>query len=341
MNFLNSFIMRKQFFLILLGAFILFQSSCSSNGKKIKIGFLADNFVALRWQKERDYFIEKAEELGADVLVRSAEEKQGDQLAVAEEMIEQGIDVLVVIAANANSAAAIVRKAHEKNIKVVGYDRLIRNSPLDFYTSFDNEKVGILMAEYMLKIVPEGNYVLMNGDKMDNNAIAVYNGIMKVLKPKADNINIVYSGFMDGWSGKEAAFYTEKIINLSDANIVVVISSYDGLTDGIVETLKKHNLENEVFVTGQDAELAACARILQGGQIMTIYKPGKELASRTAQIAFSLAKGKEIQLTDSVFNGRQLIPTILLNPVIVDKNNLESTIVKDGFWTMNEIETSK
>jgi D-xylose transport system substrate-binding protein len=333
--------MRKHFIPVLLGFFILLQGSCSSDNKKLKIGFLADNFIALRWQKEKKYFTEKAEELGADVLVRSAEEKQGDQLAVAEEMFEQGIDVLVIIAANANSAAAIVRKAHEKNIKVIGYDRLIKNSPLDFYISFDNEAVGSLMAKYLLDIIPEGNYVLINGDKSDNNAVAVYNGIMEVLKPKADNVNIVYSGFMDGWSGKEATFYIEKIINLSGVKIDAIISSYDGLSDGIIEVLKKYNLENDVLVTGQDAELAACARIMVGEQVMTIYKPGKEIAYHCAEIAVKIANHEKLQISDSVFNGRQLVPTLLLAPVVVDKNNIESTIVKDGFWTMDEIQNFK
>ncbi len=147
--------------LVLPVLFILLYSSCIDQDKKIKIGLLFDNFKAPRWKKEQVYFIEKAEELGAEVIVRSAERNPDDQLIIAKEMISQGIDVLLVIASNVNSAAGIVRKAHEKNIKVIAYDRLIRNCPLDLYISFDNKKVGLLMAKYMVDKVPKGNYVLI------------------------------------------------------------------------------------------------------------------------------------------------------------------------------------
>lgn len=139
---------------------------------------------------------------------------------------------------------------------------------------------------------------------------------MEILNPYTEkgDINIIYSGFMEEWSGKDAAYYTEKILQFSGEEIDAIISANDRLTGGIVETLQKYNLEKKIPVTGLDAEIQACKRILNGEQIMTIYNPVKELAYKSAEIAFQLAKNKKIRITDSVFNGRQQIPALLLDP---------------------------
>ena len=329
----------KKIKFVLLFLFVMILVSCNVNSNKVKIGFLFDNYRASRWEKEQAFFIEKANQLGAEVLVSSANGDSDLQLNMAEKMISDGAKVIVVVPCNVNSAAAIVRKAHAKNIKVIAYDRLIKNSDLDLYLSYDSYKVGEYMAKYMINIKPKGNYVLINGDKLDNNAVAVYNGFMFGLKQNIEKgeISILYSGFMDGWSGIEAEFYTDKIIRLSEKRPDVILSAYDGLTDGIVSALKKYNLVKKVLLTGQDAEINACVRIMNGTQAMTIYKPGKELAYKCAEISIQMAKNENIEFKDSIYTGTKQTASLLLDPIIVDKSNIEKTIIKDGVFSLEEI----
>ncbi len=327
-----------QKFGFLLAILVIF-NSCNQQNLSIRVGILIP-YGGSRFEKtEAPYMEQKIKELGGEAIVKSAESSEARQLEQAQELIEQGVDVIVIIAVNVNTAAAIVRKAHDSGVKVIAYDRLIRNSDLDFFISFDGIKVGELLAQYALEKVPEGNYVLMNGDKADENAVLFYNGTMKVLQPHIDSkkINIVYSGYMEGWSGDNAAYYANKIIEFGDTEIDVFLSQYDGLSDGIVRVLKERGLEKKMLVTGQDAEIAACNRIINDEQTMTIYKPLKKLAERCAKLVFELMNNSAIDGLKSTNNGRVEVPTILLDPLVVDKSNLESTVIADGLYSMDEV----
>ena len=153
---------------------------------KIKIGFSMDTLQEERWQKDRDLFVAAAEALGAEVDVQAANSDDAKQIAQAENLISQGVDVLVVIPHNAEATAAIVEKAHEAGIKVLAYDRLIKNSDLDLYVSFDNERVGEMQAEAITKLVPKGKYVYIGGSETDNNAHLFKKGAFNVLQPFID-----------------------------------------------------------------------------------------------------------------------------------------------------------
>ena len=142
---------------------------------------------------------------------------------------------------------------------------------------------------------------------------------------------------MEDWLGSNAAFYTDKILEFSNLEVDVIISMYDGLTDGIVSVLRERNLAGKILVTGQDAEIAACNRIMTGEQAMTIYKPGKALAYKCAEIVQQLIKNEKIPDLRYVNNGRIDVPSIILDPIAVDKNNMSSTVVADGFLSMEEI----
>ena len=307
--------------------------SCS-NGGKIKVGYLLPNMQSDRYKKEQVYFTEKIQELGGEAVVLSAEYDDKLQISQADELIAQGVKVLVVNSINQNTAAAIVRNAHLKNVKVIAYDRMIANCDLDYYLSFDNVKVGKLMAEYAVKMKPEGNYVLLGGDKADKNAIFVKNGQLEVLDPyiKSGKIKIVFNVFIEDWSGENAQFEMKKFLDLSGIVPDVILSSYDGMTTGAIESLKLYNLDGKVITTGQDAELAACRNIVAGKQTMTIYKPLKKLAYTAAELSVKMAKNQNIssEVNSSIANGFKDVPAILLEPIVVDKDNLKSTVVADG-----------
>jgi D-xylose transport system substrate-binding protein len=300
---------------------------------KIRIGLSMDTLKEERWQKDRDIFVKRAEELGAEVLVQSADGKDEVQIKQAESLMTQGVDVLVIIPHNADVAATIVDAAKRRNVPVISYDRLIRNSDVDLYISFDNEKVGSMQAQYLVERAPKGNYILIGGASTDNNAQMFRRGQMRVLQPLVDkgDIKIVADQWARDWLAEEALKHTENALTQNNNDVAAVVASNDGTAGGVVEALNTKKLSGKVYVSGQDADLAALQRIVQGTQSMTVYKPVTLLANKAAEAAVALAKKEKVGAPTIVNNGKLDVPSILLEPISVDKTNLDATVIKDGF----------
>ena len=323
--------------------FIVLSISCYEQKSNSKIGFLVDSFETSRWQKDKKYFVEKANELSAEVIVKSANGDDALQYAQAKELIEQGVKVLVIVASNSNTAAAIVRDAHKKNVKVIAYARIINNSNLDYFITFNVEKIGKLQADYILNKVPSGNYVLINGDKSDVNALIEHSGVMKSLNPQIDNgkVNIIYDGFIEAWSPLSARHTMNKVIEFCDKEIDAVIVGNDGMAGGVYEALANNGLSGSVYITGLDAEAIACKRILNGDQAMTVYMSIKKLAYANAELAVKLLKNEKItEKLNFINNGRIDVPSIILEPQYVDKDNINETVVAEEYITMEDIDNS-
>ena len=306
--------------------------------KKIKIGLSMDSLRVERWQKDRDIFTAEAEKLGAEVIVQSADGDERRQNEQAENMITQGVDVLVVIPKDSVAAAQIVQAAHAEGIKVIAYDRLIRESSPDLYISFDNELVGYLQAEYILRQKPKGAYFLLGGAPTDNNAQLLRKGQLRALQPaiNSGDIRLVAGGehWAVNWDPRDALKKAEQVLTQTNNQVDAVVASNDGTAGGVIQALEGQNLAGTVLVSGQDAELAACQRIVKGTQTMTVYKPIHLIATKAAQAAVALAKGETIaEATQTVDNGKIDVPSILLTPIQVDKANLDEEVIKDGFHT--------
>lgn len=306
---------------------------------KIKIGLSMDTLKEERWQKDRDIFVKRAEELGAEVLVQAADGKDETQIKQAESLLTQGIDVLVIIPHNAEVCATIVDSAKRQNIPVISYDRLVKNSEPDLYISFDNEKVGELQAKYLVEKAPKGNYILIGGAQTDNNAKLLREGQMKVLQPYIDrgDIKIVADQWAKDWLADEALKHVENALTINNNDVVAVVTSNDGTAGGAIQALNAQKLSGKVLVSGQDADLAALQRIVAGTQSMTVYKPVSKLATKAAEAAVSLAKGEKVETNGKVNNGKIDVPSILLEPVTVDKSNLDETVIKDGFQKREDV----
>lgn len=304
-----------------------------SKSDKIRIGFLLDTLQQERWQKDRDIFIARAEELGAEVLLQTADGDDDTQIKQAESLLLQGVDVIVLVPHNSEVAGVIVDKAKKEKVPVISYDRLVRNSEPDLYISFDNEKVGELQAKYLVDKAPTGNYVLIGGAPTDNNALLLRKGQMKVLQPFIDkgDIKIVADQWAKEWLADEALKHAENALTRNNNDIAAIVTSNDGTAGGAIQPLIRLGLAGKVLVSGQDAELAATQRILQGTQTMTVYKPVRQLATRAAESAVALAKGEKLETNALINNGRIDVPSILIEPIPVDKNNLDETVIKDGF----------
>lgn len=327
------------FSFVIFLTYILFSTSCQ-NQNKIKVGFLFPNMVSDRYLKEKVYFTNKVQELGGEVLIASADYNDQTQIQQAKDLIEQGAKVLIVNSINLNTAAAIVRYAHDNGVKVIAYDRLIKNCDLDYFLTFDNEKVGKLMTDYITRIKPEGNYVLLGGDKGDQNAVWVKNGQKQALIPflNSGKVKIVYDIYVEDWSGDNAHAEMKKFLDLSAQVPDAILSAYDGMSTGVINLLKEYKLEGQVLITGQDAELAACRNIVKGYQAMTIYKSVKRLAEEAAEVSMKLAKNESIKdVNQKINNGQIDVATIFLDPVVVDKDNLKSTVIADGFQSEKDI----
>ncbi|SDW61316.1 D-xylose transport system substrate-binding protein [Paenibacillus sp. CF384] len=357
----NDIRMQVKLLLSLLGVIVLL-SACSLGGTsagagagvragtketptkqvsdaQVVIGLSLDTLEEERWKKDRDLFKAAVEGLGAEVDVQAANGDDAKQIAQAENMISRGVDVLVVVPHNAEAGAAIVAKAHQAGIQVISYDRLILNANVDLYISFDNEKAGELQARAIVSKVPKGNYVLIEGADTDNNAHMFKKGQMKVLKPFVDrgDIRIVYDQFTKEWIPANARANMEEALKANHHDIDAVIAANDGTAGGVIAALAAQQMASIIPVSGMDAELAAAQRIVEGTQTMTVYKPIPKLAEAAADLAVRMAKGEKVSTDKTVFNKKIDVPAILLEPIAVDRMNIDATIIADGFHRRADI----
>lgn len=324
---------------LLFGVMLLLLGACKKKAD-VKIALMFPYTTSARMQFEEKYFKAKAAEMNCEAIITDAKNDEVLQRKQATELLDQGVKVLVIMAVNAYTAAEIVREAHNKGAYVIGYDRLIFNSDLDFYISHNNYNVGKYMAEYALKQKPNGKFLLLGGDKSDRNAIFVKTGQLDALKPAvtAGNVKIVLDVYVDEWSPLNAYHIMKEYLRLSANDVPdVILTSYDGLGRAARQALDEAGITQEVIITGQDAEPQTIKYILQGKQTLTIYKPLKPLAENAVITAVKLAKGEKPDTTTSIFNNRKMVPALLFEPIPVDKNNIRETVVKDGMISEAEL----
>lgn len=302
------------------------------------IGFSLGTTREERWFIDRDFFIEKAKELGAVVNVTLSDYDVPLQISQIQNLISQGVKVIVVIPADSEKIAPVIEEAHLAGVKIIAYDRLIKNSNIDLYLSFDNVKVGQLEAESILAVKNSGNFAYIGGAPTDNNAFLLKAGSMSVLDPKikSGEINLVVDQFSQDWKPEEA-YKTIKDYLASGKTLDAVIAANDGTAFGAIQALKEKNLAGIVPVSGQDAELSACQRVIDGTQTSTVYKPIIALAEQAAKSAVAMAQGQSPEVNNSLSNGKIDVPSYFLEPIIVDKSNMMTTIIKDNFHSYEEV----
>lgn len=298
-----------------------------------RIGLSLDTLKEERWQSDRDRFVERAKALGAEVLVQAANSDDTRQIQDCEALISRGVDVLVVVPHNGEAMGKAVAAAKKAGIPVISYDRLITGADVDLYLSFDNVRVGQMQAEYLVNHLPghRGRVVRIYGSKTDNNALLFKEGQDRVLKPLIErgDIEVVFEDWALDWKPENAKKIVNAAITAKGRKIDAILASNDGTAGGAVQALIEEGLK--VLVTGQDADLAACQRILAGTQTMTVYKPVSRLAAGAAEAAVQMARRSVLIANAGVANGFKTVPSILMEVVAVDRSNLMETVVKDGF----------
>lgn len=314
------------------------QSNPPPDEDKIVIGFAMDTLVHERWLRDRDVFVAKAQELGADVKLQIANSDSREQERQVDYLLEQGIDVLVLIPHDAVSAAGMVKKAKDRGVKVISYDRLVKNANADLYISFDNIKVGELMGQAALSQTPTGNYLLLNGSESDNNSSMFREGYLGVLNQKIEDgtINIIGETWIKDWLYENALSYMQGALK-GDTKIDAIIAGNDTLASAVIHVLTEKRLAGKVTVVGHDADRDACQRVVEGTQCATIYKPIDIEATKGAEFAVALAKGQEVTADDTIDDGKYQVPYYKIEPVLVTKDNMMDTVIKDQFHRMEVI----
>lgn len=314
----------------------------SEGPKKLLVGFSMDTLKEARWQVDKKLFEAKVKELGGDTITLSANSDDTTQIGDVEKLITQKVDVLVIVPHDGTAMAKAVALAHEAGIPVIAYDRLIKDSDLDLYVTFDNVKVGELQAKYLVEHLPtpgKGTIVRIHGSKTDNNAFLFKEGQDKVLAPylASGDIKVIHEDWTDDWKPENAKKIMNAAITTHGTEFDGVLAANDGTAGGAIQALTEEGISGTKVITGQDAELVGCQRIASGTQSMTIYKPIKTLANSAAELAMKLAQGKPVIAGQGIDNGKVSVPSVLNEVIAVDKDNIRETVIKDGFHEEAEV----
>jgi D-xylose transport system substrate-binding protein len=307
---------------------------------------LPESKTARYESQDRPNFENKMKELCPDceILYSNADQDAAKQQQQAEAAITQGAKVMVLDPVDAAAAGPLVTRAKQSDIPVISYDRLITDADIDYYISFDNEKVGQLQGESLVGKLEEdgaqGDIVMINGAPTDNNAKLFKEGAHSVIDDSPFSVAKEYD--TPDWSPDKAQREMEQAITaLGKDGFVGVYAANDGTAGGAIAAMKGNGLDPKTIpVTGQDAELAAIQRILVDEQYMTVYKAIKPEAEAAAELAVALLRGEEPpsgMVNGQIPNGMKDVPSVLLEPVAVTKDNINDTIVKDEFWPVDEI----
>lgn len=313
----------------------------AQTGGKVKIGFAMATVKEERWQRDRDAFLAHCKKLDVECELTFADNKAEKQLSDVEQLLTKGINVLVIAPQEATQAAQMVEKAKAKGVPVISYDRLINSEKIDVYVSHQVPVIGKKIAEYAVQKAPKGNYVMVYGSSTDNNAVIMKKEMLSVIQPVVDkgDVKIVADQFITDWKSEEALKFAENALTQNGDKIDAFVVSNDGMAGGVISALEKKGLAGKIIVTGQDAEKAALQRIAEGKQSMTVYKPIIPLANAAVEAAIKLAKKEPLTEAKPFANDaiKKDIMAILLEVMVVDKDNLMSTVVKDGFATFEDV----
>lgn len=287
---------------------------------------------------------------GATVQYANANNDADTQQNQADAALTKGACIMVVDPKDSDKASVIVQKAKASNVPVIAYDRLIQDPDVAYYVSFDNVRVGQLQGQYILDQFQKGNYelkpganlVMINGSQTDNNALQFREGAMSALQPAVSDkrLNLVFDQYTPNWDNGRAQSLMEGILTQQRNDVDVAYVANDGMANTVIAALRSQKLNGKVLVTGQDATLTGIQNILIGDQAMTIYKPIAKEAQVTAQLVAALSNGTD---PGSVVNGKTAlkgggeVASALVTPIAVDKTNVASTVITDGFLTKDQV----
>ncbi|PKP60350.1 D-xylose transporter subunit XylF [Candidatus Atribacteria bacterium HGW-Atribacteria-1] len=327
--------------------FVVLGFSAFAADTPIKIGLSFSDFATERWPVEAALMTDLGREVGAQVIVQVANHDaklQNDQI---ENMVLQGVDVIIIVAEDGAAAATAVDQAAEAGVPCIAYDRLIKSPNLAAYISFDNVEVGRCQARGVLKVKDSGKFVLLGGSPTDNNAILFRQGQMEMLQPLIDSgkIEVVADQWVTNWDPAEALKMMENILTAINNQVDAVVASNDGTALGALQAMKAQGLAGKVPISGQDATAAGCKSIVEEELTMSVYKDVRLLSPMAIEMAIQFAKGEtpeglknyslaELTLDDKL---KGSAPCKFLKVVGVDKDSVYDLIIKSGFQDYDKV----
>ncbi len=312
-----------------------------AQAKGLKVGLSLPTQMQERWVRDKQTMEAEAKKRGIDLRVQFTDNDAAKQVAQCENLISQGIKVLILAPHDATSASVIIDKAVKAGVKVISYDRLVMDSPHEYYyLSFDNVKVGELQGKWITDKVPKGNYIVLAGAPTDNNAKLFREGAMKYIQPLADkgDIKIVFDQWVKDWQPAEAQKLCEQALTASGNKVDAVLAPNDGTAGGCIQALAAQGLAGKVPITGQDAEVTAAIRIEQGTQGMTVFKDTRLLGKKAIEMAIDMAEGKKVDTEGKTVNNNKVdVPSVLLVPYAVSKSDLDEKLIKSGYLKKEQV----
>ena len=328
--------------------------------QKGKIGVSMPTKSSARWIADGQGLVQALKDKGYTTDLQYAEDEIPNQLSQIENMIATGAKVLVIAAIDGTTLSDVLQQASERGIKVIAYDRLIRGSKnVDYYATFDNFQVGVLQGSYIVDKLGlkdgKGPFTveLFGGSPDDNNAYFFYDGAMSVLKPYIDSGKLTVPSKQLGmdkvstlrWDGAAAQARMDNLLSAFYGNkrLDAVLSPYDGISIGIISSLKGVGYgspdQKMPIITGQDAEIPSVKAIVRGDQSMTVFKDTRELAKVTSDMVAAISSGGEVAVNDTKTynNGVKVVPSYLLKPVTVDKDNWQKVLVDSGYYKAQQV----
>jgi D-xylose transport system substrate-binding protein len=334
--------MNKTTMFLFLTAFLFFSCTEQKEQKPIKenvtIGFVMDSLVEERWTRDRNIFISAAHRRGAEVIVQFGEEDPAAQEAQIAYLAEKGIDALVLIASDPHYLTRAVLNVRRKRIPVLLYERIVYNAGANLLLAYDGEIIGAMQAGEILNRLGKGTILLYNGLNSDYYAREVHKGIITTLAEAISKGDIVIAeNYWPESSSPEDAF--EFMVNYLENHPPVdgIIAMNDLQAEAIIRALALKRLAGKVAVIGADADLAACQRIVGGTQTMTVYKPISHIATTAADLAIDLARDYRFTIHNGISDGSFRIPYFRLMPVAVTAENMDDTVIRDGFHLRDEV----
>ncbi|MBO6539832.1 MAG: substrate-binding domain-containing protein [Rhizobiaceae bacterium] len=324
--------MRKFTTAILAGVAMsaMLTTAALAEGKVIGVSW--SNFQEERWKTDEAAMKGAIEANGDKYISADAQASAAKQLSDIESLITQGVDALIILSVDKDAIGPAIDKAAAEGIPVIGYDRLIEDNRA-FYLTFDNKGVGRIIAQEVTKVVPEGNFAIIKGDKGDPNALFLLEGMMEVIGADVDagKIKIVGETFTDGWKPDNAQKNMEQILTANNNAVDAVLAENDGMAGGVIAALSAQGMAGTVPVGGQDGDLAALNRVARGTQTVSVWKDARQLGAAAGDIAAALADGTMKADVDGAvkWSGGEKgveMDAIFLDPTPITKDNINVVI---------------
>jgi D-xylose transport system substrate-binding protein len=315
------------------------QINTPSERKPVVIGISLPNQRIPRWIRDKEFMEQYADQRRAVTKIANANYDVDLQKKQVDELISQNIDVLIIAPLDAVAAADYVKKAKDAGVKVISYDGLIKDTDLDLFISFDGTQVGELQGKYLTQTVPRGNYIILSGDPNDPTSKLYKDGAMEYIQPLVNrgDINIVTDKPVINWYSENAYKIVKDSLIQNNNKINAILSPTDDIAEGAIRALEEEGLAGKVVVTGQDGTVDAIKRIINGTQSMTVLKDTRKLGKIAIDSAIKLANEQPVESNTAVYNGKIDVPSIIISPELVTRNNISTAIINSGFLKSEEV----